>query len=103
MNLTLWFAKLITRRYPPEDIARLAVQVWPSVEKRVPNEQLSAFYKSIIEEHLGTILAGLDRQQRADLMNSLLPLAIKEFPLTDLDFSKTFPPDKVEQEEIAEE
>ncbi len=102
MNLALWFGKLMAKQYSPEDLAKLAMQLWPSVEKRIPNEQRAGFYKTIIDEHLGSILADMSREQRAELMNSLLPLVAKEFPLMDLDFSAAFPPDQVEQEEIAE-
>ncbi len=62
---------------------------WNHPAKWVPRTTLRceklAFFRCFAEEHLGTLLAGLERAERAVLMNALLPSLVREFPLADLD------------------
>ena len=48
-----------------------------------PEEKL-AFFQRFVEEHLSSLLAGLGREERARLLNALLPKLVQEFPLADL-------------------
>lgn len=90
MKWTLWFSRILARRLPPQELVDLAVEVWPHVWKRIPQDQRVDFLKSVAQKHLGAFLGDLNREERAALMNGLLPLAAREFPLTDLDFLTAF-------------
>lgn len=90
MKWTHWFGRILVRRLPPQGLIDLAVEVWPQAWERIPREQRVDFLKSVAEKHLGAILEDLSREERAALMNALLPLAAREFPLADLDFLTAF-------------
>lgn len=90
MKWALWFGQILAQRLPPEKLVDLAVEVWPHVWKRIPQDQRVDFLKSAAQEHLGAFLGDLNREERVALMNALLPLVAREFPLTDLDFLTAF-------------
>ncbi|MEN6482427.1 MAG: hypothetical protein ABFD29_09690 [Anaerolineaceae bacterium] len=90
MKWMLWFSKILTRRLPPQKLVDFAIDVLMQVLDHIPQEQRVDFLKNAVEKHLGTILHDLSREERATLMNSLLPLASREFPLNDLDFLTVF-------------
>ena len=90
MKWTHWFGRILVRRLLPQGLIDLAVEVWPQVWERIPREQRVDLLKSVAEKHLGAILEDLSREERAALMNALLPLAAREFPLADLDFLTAF-------------
>jgi len=90
MKWKLWFGLILTRWLPPQGLIDLAVEVWPHIWKRIPPDQRVDFLKSVAEKHLGALLGDLSREERTALMNALLPLAAREFPLTDLDFLTAF-------------
>jgi hypothetical protein len=48
------------------------------------------FFPRVVEEHISSLRAGLGREERARLMNGLLPLLAREFPLADLDILGAF-------------
>ena len=52
---------------------------------KLNEEERMAFIKNFVEENLDKMLEGLGREDRAQLMNALLPRILKEFPLADLD------------------
>ncbi len=90
MRWTLWLGRAVARRLSPQELVELAMSVWPHVYKQVPRDQRVNFLKKVVAENLGTLLGDLERQERAALMNALFPLAVREFPLTDLDLLATF-------------
>jgi hypothetical protein len=90
MKWTLWFGRLVARRLPPQELVDLAMEVWPHAWHQIPQEHRLDFLRGVAQKNLGVFLAGLDRAERADLMNSLLPLAARELPLADLDFLAAF-------------
>jgi len=90
MKWALWLGHILARQLAPQELVNLAVEVWPHVWKRIPPDQRVGFMKSAAQEHLGAFLGDLNREERAALMNDLLPLAAREFPLTDLDFLTAF-------------
>lgn len=90
MKWTLWLGRAIAHRLSPQELIGVAMSVWPHAWKRIPQEQRVNFLVKIVSENLGTLLGDLDRQERAALMNALLPMAVREFPLTDLDLLGTF-------------
>lgn len=90
MRWTFWFWRILARRFAPWEILDLAMEVWTHVWKRIPPEQRVDFLKSVAEKHLGAFLDDLSRADRIALMNGLLPLAAREFPLSELDFLTVF-------------
>jgi hypothetical protein len=100
MIWTLWFGSILIWQLPPEKLVDLIVKVWPQVQESIPRKKRVDFLKSVAEKHLATFLADLSREERASLMNSLLPLVVREFPVADLDFLTAFPsPDREYQSE----
>ncbi|MEN6481310.1 MAG: hypothetical protein ABFD29_03940 [Anaerolineaceae bacterium] len=91
MNWTRWLSHVLIRQLPPQKLVDLAVEAWPQMWQRVPQEQRIDFLKDIAEKNMGTFLADMDRKERGALMNALLPLVAREFPLIDLDFMTAFP------------
>lgn len=88
-----WLLPLVTalaRRFSPQELVDLAVKVWPQVWQKVPPDQQVNFLTSAAAEHLGTLTAGLSRQERIVLMNALLPIVAREFPLSEMDFLSAF-------------
>jgi hypothetical protein len=90
-NWTFWLSQLLVQRLSPRDLVDLGVAVWPLVRGHIPQEQRVDFLKNAAEKHLAAFLEGLSRDERAALMNALLPLIAREFPLADLDFLAAFP------------
>jgi len=74
-----------------------ADELWELNEKAVqhtltqltPAERL-VYLRRLVEGYLGEVLAGLGREERAKLMNGLLPLLAQEFPLDELDILGAF-------------
>lgn len=90
MKLTLWLGGALARRLPLQDLVDLAVEIWPRVWEQIPPEQRVTFLTEAATSNLGTFMAGLSRQERALLLNALLPIIAREFPLTEADFLAAF-------------
>lgn len=90
MKWALWLGRILARQLAPQGLVNLAVEVWPHVWKRIPPDQRVGFLKSAAEKYLGTFLGDLNREERVALMNALLPIAAREFPLSEIDFLSAF-------------
>jgi len=90
MKWALWFGHILARRIPPQDLVDFGLAVWPQIRERITHDQRVNFLKSVAEKHRGAFLEDLSREERASLMNALLPLAAREFSLIDLDFLTAF-------------
>jgi len=90
MKWKLCLGRIMARQLDPQELVELAVEVWPYVWKRIPQGQRVDFLKTVTQKHLSAFLEDLNREERAALMNDLLPLAAREFPLSDLDFLTAF-------------
>jgi L-fucose isomerase-like protein len=103
MEWTLWFGSILVQQLPPEKLVDLIVKVWPQVQESIPHEKRVDFLKNVAEKHLATLLDDLSREERASLMNTLLPMVSREFPLYDLDLLTAFPsPDREYQNKAPE-
>jgi len=58
--------------------------------RRLPVEERTAFLSRLIEENLSAALVGLGREERAALMNGLVPVIARHFPLEDVDIVGAF-------------
>ena len=83
-------AQTFLRFLSPRDFQVVAGPATVQMAGRMEPEEKLAFFRRIVEEHLATLLAGLERAERAGLMNALLPTLAREFPLADLDILGTF-------------
>lgn len=90
MKLKFLLGRAIARSLSPQELSELIKNILPYVWKQIPSNQRVGFLKNAAHEHLGALLAGLNREERAALMNDLLPLAARELPLSDLDFLTSF-------------
>ena len=86
----IWFGRILAKRLPPAELVVLAMEVWPHVWKQIPQDQRLDFLKGVAQKNLGAFLVDLNREERTALMNALLPLVAREFPLADLDFLTAF-------------
>ncbi len=80
----------MARRFSPQELLGMAVKVWPQVWQKVLPDQRVKFLTSAAARHLGVLTAGMNRQERTALMNALLPIAAREFPLSEIDFLSAF-------------
>ena len=83
-------AHLLARRLAPNDLVAVASEALPSVMERVPSKERVAFLLDMIAASVDPLLRNPGRAERAELMNALLPLVAREFPLTDLDLLTAF-------------
>jgi len=90
MSLKTNLARQFIRRLSPQDILDLAGEAVREWMARMPVEERAAFLSRLVEENLGAALQGLGREERAALMNSLLPLVARHFPLDDVDILGAF-------------
>ena len=91
MKWALWLGRTFAHHLSPQQLVELVTGVWPYVWKQVPRDKRVDFLTKVVSEYLGMLMSDLNRQERADLMNALLPLAVREFPLADLDLLALFP------------
>jgi len=91
MKWALWFGGILARQLPPQTMIDLTMKIWPQVWEHIPQDQHVVFLKSVAEKHLSDFLTDMSREERAALMNGLLPLIAREFPLVELDFLTAFP------------
>lgn len=85
-------AQTFLRFLSPHDFQEVAGSATVQMVSRMKQEEKLAFFRCFVEENLGTLLAGVERADRAALMNALLPTLAREFPLTDLDILGAFSP-----------
>jgi len=90
MRWMLWLGDILAQRLSPQELVDLGMAEWPKIRERIPREQQAPFMKSVAEKYLGTLLMDMTREERAALMNAMLPLIAREFPLTDLDLLGAF-------------
>jgi len=90
MKCKAWLIRIYSHSLPPQKLIEQIMEVWLQVRKRIPREQQVDFLKNVAEKYLGLFLVDLSREERTVLMNALLPLATREFPLTNLDFLTSF-------------
>jgi Mg/Co/Ni transporter MgtE len=90
MKWKFWLGRVFARSLSPQELSELVKHILPHVWEQMPRDQKVNFLKSAAHEHLGTLLEGLNREERTALMNDMLPLAAREFPLSDLDFLTVF-------------
>jgi len=89
MNLKAALARQFVRRLSPQDALDLAGEAMREIV-RLPVEERVAFLSRLVEQYLGMALQGLARQERATLMNDLLPVIARHFPLSDVDILGAF-------------
>ena len=83
-------ARQFIRRLSPQEVLDLAGEAAREWMARLPVEERAAFLGRLVEENLSAVLQGLGREERAALMNNLLPLVARHFPLDDVDVLGAF-------------
>ena len=77
-------------RLSPQAVLDLTGAVGREWIRHLPVEERAAFLGRLIEENLSAALEGLGREERAALMNGLLPAIARHFPLEDVDILGAF-------------
>ncbi len=90
MSLLSRMAQLAVALLRPKDLMEIARDASGPMMAKLNEEERMAFIKNFVEENLDKMLKGLGREDRAQLMNALLPRILEEFPLADLDILSTF-------------
>ncbi|MGC9399193.1 MAG: hypothetical protein ACP5HM_08650 [Anaerolineae bacterium] len=90
MNLKRNLAREVVRSAEPEELRAWLDELLPVVIQQLSKEERVALVKSLLHEHLGTLLHDLNTDERTALLEDLLPLLLKEFSLQDLDLLKLF-------------
>jgi len=75
----------------PRDLVALAAEMVPGMLRPLPRPKRVALLCEITEDIVMPALRDLGPEERAQLMNALLPLIVREFPLADLDLLAAFP------------
>lgn len=89
MNLKARLAWMFVGSLSQDDLLQMTGEVLDERLSQMPVEERVVFLGRLVEENLEWTLADLDRSQRAQLMNNLLPLA-RHFPLQDVDILGAF-------------
>jgi len=90
MNIALSLARLLIKQASPDVLLRLAQTLSDALaEKSAPSDRV-VLVRRFLEENLPKWLEGMSQEEKASLMNSLLPLMVKEFPLSELDILGVF-------------
>ena len=84
-------AHALARHLSPGELVVMASEIAPEMLSRLPRAERVAFGREMAEVIAKAALRDLGREERAQLMNALLPLLVREFPLADLDLLATFP------------
>lgn len=90
MDILLTLARLLMKRASSDALLRLAQTLSNALtEKFTPAERVT-LVRQFLEENMPKWLEGMTREEKASLMNSLLPLMAREFPLNELDILGAF-------------
>jgi len=89
-SLKIRLARQFIHRLSPHEVLDLAGGAAQEWMVRLPVEERAAFLGRLVEENLSAALEGLGREERAALMNSLLPAIARHFPLDDVDILGAF-------------
>jgi len=81
---------MLIRRLSAHELAEIVGDILPDTLERLPRADRVPFLRDLAQKHLGETLQGLERSERAELMNALLPLVVREFPLTELNLLDAF-------------
>lgn len=89
-SLKTYLARQFIHRLSPQDVLTLTGEAAQEWMDHLPMEERAAFLGRLVEENLSAALQGLGREERATLMNSLLPAIARHFPLDDVDILGAF-------------
>ena len=91
--MSSWKLKL-ARQYlsksDPEELLTLVNELLPTLITALPAKERVAFLQSLVQTQLSSLLQGIDKEQRAALLKTLLPSLMREFPLEDLNVLELF-------------
>ena len=90
MSLISRMAQMAVALLRPKDLIEIARDASGPMMAKLDKEEKMAFIQNFVEENLDKMLEGLGREDRAQLMNALLPRILEEFPLADLDILGAF-------------
>ncbi len=90
MSLLSRMAQMAVALLRPKDLMEIVRGVSGPMMAKLDKEEKMAFIQNFVEENLDKMLEGLGREERAQLMNALLPRILEEFPLADLDILGAF-------------
>ncbi|MFP4393801.1 MAG: hypothetical protein ACLFTI_00945, partial [Anaerolineales bacterium] len=79
----------LARRYlkntDPAELSNMVDSLMPMIAETLSPTKRIHFIASFLQNHLGALLQGVDEDARADLLNQILPLIFKEFPVHKVD------------------
>lgn len=91
MTWKRFLVRPLARQLSARELAIVAGEILPEILNRLPRAERTAFLCEMAEVVVGPALRDLGREERAQLLNALLPLVAREFPLSDLDLLAAFP------------
>jgi len=77
--------RLLALSMAPQDLANMVGEFLPSILEEMSDAARIDFLRHLSETVLPPTMAVIDRENRTSLMNALVPLAVREFPLVELD------------------
>ena len=71
-----------------EEMIDLIHIVFPLVVDSLSKPQLKRLIKELFNQHLSTLLADMNTEERAEILEAVLPAITREFPLTRVDWTQ---------------
>ena len=85
-----WKARMardLIRHEDPGTVIELVETLLPTIVEVLPKAELTVFIERLFVNHLETLLHDLNHQERAELLDKVLPVILREFPMIDVDSS----------------
>ena len=90
MSWKIHMARLLLGRLSRQEVQALISEVLTTWLAGQTAEEQIAVLQMLIEDNLDSVLSGLTKKERGQLMNALLPAVAHEFPLAELDILNAF-------------
>jgi len=90
MNKKIRLVLMLSKGLSRDDLTQIGAEIVDEQLNRMSQGERVVFLREMFEEHMAKALAGLDSPHRAQLMNALLPLVARHFPLEEVDILGAF-------------
>ena len=84
-GLQVAMARRYLKNADPAELSNIVDLLMPMITEALSPAERIDFIASFLQNHLGALLQGVDEDARADLLNQILPLIFKEFPVHKVD------------------
>jgi hypothetical protein len=83
--------RMLVSQLSARELAEIGGEILPTALAQLARPERVPFLRDSAQRYLGGVLGGLERSERVELMNALLPLVAREFPLEQVNLLDAFP------------